>query len=761
MELVVTVLSLSTVAIAVQSANNTSNPSGGQFSCSNGILIDEIRKCNGVNDCRNWDDECECGDSVETLCQKRPCLNGDQEIRRRQLCDGIFDCDDLSDECLCDKITEENRETHYLCKSIFSSQECEVGEISCATNSPGKSCVSAADLCDGLVNCMDESDERHCYRLGGINITSQQCKNPDIRTIAGKLITVCLCDGKVDLEDGEDEQNCDRYFYCSNDKNAFSSTLGDNATKVHRSLFGGVPGLYIDWRRTFDGVQDCPDVSDEWHDRFVYCPKNSITNESHHDFCNGNQLRHMASPSYAIKSRIFAMLQWLIGLITITANGTVVILTMRSLAKGSSNLDIRTRRANQVLVLNLSSSDMLLGIQMLAIGVSDATMSGQYWKYDLNWKSGSFCLAIGFLAITLTQVSILTIFVISVLRLYTVLRPFAVVRVRYISFVAIMIWVVAMFAAKMPTMDFAPEIEDYFLRAVAIPNLPQVDATVIERNEVNDLLTKAYVLEQVFKFPQTNVTAPIYKNMRWRDLESALITINPQFGNWRYYSYFAHTSMCLPSVIVKVGSHAWEYTFISVVVDISAYAFVVIAYAIVMRKTRSLPCSSRQNGVVTKDKRPSNTSQVFATNTLVSRVNRKVSKDSTTSYATRIKVMKNVRQKENRQMQKRIFWLVFTDFLCWAPILILNIVNMISPQDDAVISKALSIGFILMQLNSMSNPFIYSRPVRRGAIAIIIGPCRIIYRKFEPILRKPYPSESDVEPTACTSTATNHCSSDV
>lgn len=69
----------------------------------------------------------------------------------------------------------------------------EVGKVFCSSSEKlcanGEQCIASVKWCDGIINCIDRSDELSC-----------PCKE---RINAGKL-----CDGYFDCPDGADERGC-------------------------------------------------------------------------------------------------------------------------------------------------------------------------------------------------------------------------------------------------------------------------------------------------------------------------------------------------------------------------------------------------------------------------------------------------------------------------------------------------------------------------------------------------------------------------
>jgi len=84
------------------------------------------------------------------------CLNNKTTIATRQICDGVLDCPDFSDECLCSrKVAAANRSREFCDNICYGNQN-----IDCNRCRPGQlwcstdnTCVNAEKVCDQKIDC--------------------------------------------------------------------------------------------------------------------------------------------------------------------------------------------------------------------------------------------------------------------------------------------------------------------------------------------------------------------------------------------------------------------------------------------------------------------------------------------------------------------------------------------------------------------------------------------------------------------------------
>lgn len=144
-----------------------------RFDCGNGMLIDVFRVCDGLDDCFNGADE-------ERCFLHWTCASG-EIISPLVLCDTIPDCSDGSDEefedvggpCVADRLEviactpTTTLAVDAVCDGVRDGCSANADEQYCTDGvtyhcDDGIYAVFVDEICDGIEQCPDRSDERYC-----------------------------------------------------------------------------------------------------------------------------------------------------------------------------------------------------------------------------------------------------------------------------------------------------------------------------------------------------------------------------------------------------------------------------------------------------------------------------------------------------------------------------------------------------------------------------------------------------------------------
>jgi len=202
------------------------------FKCKkNGKCIPKSFICDHDLDCGHDDNSDEwnctyppCKEVFEFRCLNQKCISIDL------VCDGDSDCTDASDEKDCSKTctngtacfttngqkkpkeTKESKENNN--KTLYAANICHKDEFHCGSNE----CINKLFLCDGKMDCLDNSDEKNCTTIKTFKedidldclTPSKQC----VDIITNKSICLPIekfCNNHRDCIDGSDEGgHCDK-----------------------------------------------------------------------------------------------------------------------------------------------------------------------------------------------------------------------------------------------------------------------------------------------------------------------------------------------------------------------------------------------------------------------------------------------------------------------------------------------------------------------------------------------------------------------
>ena len=155
---------------------------------------------------------------------------------------------------------------------------------------------------------------------------------------------------------------------------------------------------------------------------------------------------------------------WLISFLSLLGN--VLCLVVRVCVQGTASIG-----SFHVFVTNLSSADLLMGINIAIIGAADLVFRGNYLFYDKIWKHSAACKVAGFLSLTSCEVSALTIWLITLDRFIVLRFPFSSVRFQRTSaaVTCLMTWFVGLLLGSVPLLPLTSHWEFYSQTGICIP----------------------------------------------------------------------------------------------------------------------------------------------------------------------------------------------------------------------------------------------------------------------------------------------------
>ena len=635
-------------------SHNTTKKCNRAFECDDGRLGLTYQLCNGLIDCLDKSDEnqhqhgfkcvavdsnkncvlpqrnlrdnvAQCRDESD-LCINNSCFQCfDQRlfVSSNQVCDGIFDCYDWSDECLCEKYLDFN-----LCNIRFPS--CNLSSVEHNLN-------SSLNL-----------DYKTIF-----NVNSDIAKSTKTcQTRMEDCRPATLCDGRPECSDLSDECSCenppefcnytchngyrigDRYcdgiednFYgITNESNCFKGF--DELKCPKRFVCKAGNKVSIDVDQICDEKQDCDDNRDEQD-------------------CEDNENSVFSSEQEMIASPALKSCFWIMGIAVISGNLYMIASKIHLLLKIKLNKSLKYQ---YLFILNISIADMIMGIYLLTVAVFSLYYSGYYGQIDLEWRSSLRCSLIGSLAVLSSEASCFFMVLLTSTRLYAIYKPFSILSTstRKYKLAIISVWLMAFLIAVFPIPH---QTFDYF-----------VQNKVEFSNRFSR--SKIWKKEKVTKFA---CRLAIMKNKSiecncndWDSTKLFLKSNNPEYSPGAEFGYYGQTSVCMPRFYVYRGESAWEYSLVIISINFLSFFFIAVSYICIFIKAKK----------------------------------------------TKLKRKTNQREKEQSRMQRRISRIIITDFLCWIPICIMAFVKLSGfyVNDIAYIVSA----GLLLPINNAFNPLLYS-----------------------------------------------------
>ena len=627
-------------------SSNSTKQCGRGFQCDDGSLGLGFQFCDGVFDCpdhsdeirnqpgfkcfgresdracvlpqRNlYDDVAQCSDESD-LCEKNLCFECFDRrllISSKQVCDGVFDCFDFSDECLCG-ISFNNP----LCNARFPS-------------------------IDGFTLECSEKNYNRSDTFGNYSVIQKPSLICQSKWSDGTKAT--LCDGRPECRDLSDECNCENppefcndtchsdYYigdrYCDGIEDDFYKIInksncpkGFDEVKCPKRFYcpaGGKISIDIDY--ICDGKIDCDDYSDESN-------------------CPSNNRNIFSSFKEMIGSVALRIVFWLIGIFAVIGNLYVFL---------STAFLLKTKKLNQsykyqaILILNISVADLIMGIYLIAISVFSILYSGFYGQVDKQWRSSLRCSIIGSLTLLSCEASSLFLVFLSGYRLYTIIKPLNAAFISTVKFTlgVAFIWLISLALAIVPI--FFKEL-DYFSITDSFSNR-------LTHPQVWDKFNVTKLACRLAKLSNKSIEG---NGTDWASTQNFLKHHFPDYIPVKEFTYYGQTSVCMPRFQVVPGDNTWEYTLAVISLNFVLFLFVLISYIVIF-------ANFPKNKVELKD-------------------------------------------KENMRMQRRTSRITITNLLCWIAICIMGFVFLsgVNMNDNSyIVSTA-----VLLSINSALNPLLYS-----------------------------------------------------
>ena len=564
------------------------------------------------------------------------CISDQMNVSSKQLCNGIFDCFDASDECLCEN---PNPNINQACAKMFHDFD-RVCSYSNATDISEKVLKSYP----ATIKC---------------------------QTKLADQIDAALCDGNPECNDLRDEcgKNCKNKPQFCRDVCHTYFTIGEyycdgKYSPVHQRIRGRSCSRGFDERfcskryaccagdkvsirldQICNGVFDCDDRSDERN-----CPKKDET--------------VFSSDTEMIKYDGLKICFWIVGLAVIVGNMYVIISTVQYIRK-TKNLST-SLKFQHLNVLNISIADFIMSFYLITIAIlSTFVYSGNYGQKDRKWRTSDYCSFLGSLAVLSSEASCFLMVLLTFYRLHNVYKPFSTLSSP--SFIwkvgLVLAWLAALVLAFIPMIRITGS---YFEENIWFSNR---FTTTITGN-------KTFITKFACRLASIRNKYIPDQGENWQSVKTFLDNRFPEYQAFEE-GYYGATSVCMPRFFVTKFESAMEYTLIIISINFICFIFIAISYIVIY--------------ILSKKR-------------------------------LKIQARNNQAAKQEATMQRRIARIIFTDFLCWIPICIMVYSKVIGATIDDIIYIVSAA--ILLPINSAFNPLLYSSLVDK-----LVACCSKNYQK--------------------------------
>nr|XP_058948968.1 lutropin-choriogonadotropic hormone receptor-like [Pocillopora verrucosa] len=144
---------------------------------------------------------------------------------------------------------------------------------------------------------------------------------------------------------------------------------------------------------------------------------------------------------------------WVVGIMSLV--GAVFVIVWRLVFKEKK----KKNKIQSMMLIHLAGADGLMGVYLITIGVVDAIWAGEYYLHDYYWRSSLTCQITGAIAVLSSEVSVMTICLLSADRMKNILFPYRgkSLTLKVTHLLCFLIWIVGGIIAFIPTVGF-----DYF-----------------------------------------------------------------------------------------------------------------------------------------------------------------------------------------------------------------------------------------------------------------------------------------------------------